>query len=158
MRHATPTIGAFLLSFTIIFITWVNHHATIRSIPRTSASFLFANGLLLLTVAFIPFPTALLGEFIRSDRAAPAVVLYNAVLAAQAVAWILITRSARRGRLARDVDAEASLQMRERSGYAAMVLYSLFSIIAFWFPTTVAILTTATWIVWLVMSLRAEHT
>jgi TMEM175 potassium channel family protein len=158
LRHALPTIAAFLLSFTVIFITWVNHHALIRSIPRTSATFLFANGFLLLTVAFIPFPTALLGEFILTDRAAPAVVLYNAVLVPQAVAWILITRSALRGGLARDVDGEAALRLRERNGYGAMVLYSLLAIIALWLPTTVAILTTATWIVWLVMSLRAKHT
>jgi uncharacterized membrane protein len=158
LRHAVPTIGAFLLSFTIIFITWVNHHAVIRLIPRTSATFLFANGFLLLTVAFIPFPTNLLGEFILSDGAAPAVVLYDAVLAAQAVAWILITRSALREGLARDAEAEASLRTNGRSGYGAMVLYSLLSIIALWLPTTVAILTTATWIVWLVMSLRAQHT
>ena len=97
--NAVPIMGAFLLSFTIIFITWVNHHAVIRSIPRTSATFLFANGFLLLTVAFIPFPTALLGEFVLSDHAAPAVVLYNAVLAVQAVAWILVSRSALRGGL-----------------------------------------------------------
>lgn len=66
LRHAVPTIAAFLLSFTIIFVTWVNHHAVIRAIPGTSATFLFANGFLLLTVAFIPFPTALVGEFIHA--------------------------------------------------------------------------------------------
>ena len=157
LRNATPNIGAFLLSFTIIFITWVNHHAVVRSIPRTSAIFLFANGFLLLTVAFIPFPTALLGKFMLSDSAAPAVVVYNAVLAAQAVAWILISRSALRGGLARDVDAEGSLRKNERSAYGALVLYSLLSIIAVWLPTVVAMLTTATWIVWLVISLRAKH-
>lgn len=157
LGHAMPTIGAFVLSFIIIYITWVNHHALIRSTPRTSAAFLFANGFLLLTVAFIPFPTALLGEFILSDRSTPAVVLYNAVLAAQALAWVLMTRSARRGGLAHDGDAEASLQVRERSGYGAMGLYAVLAITALWLPTIVAILTTATWLVWLVMSLRAKH-
>jgi uncharacterized membrane protein len=152
-----PTIGAFLLSFTIIFISWVNHHAVIRSVPRTSATFLFANGFLLLTVAFIPFPTALLGEFVLSDRAAPAVVLYNAALAAQALSWILITRSALRGALARDEDAQRTLRANERSGYGAMVLYTLLAVIAAWLPTLVAALTTATWIAWLVISLRAKH-
>lgn len=157
LRNSAPTGGAFLLSFTIIFITWVNHHAVIRSIPRTSATFLFANGSLLLTVAFIPFPTALLGKFVLSNSAGPAVVLYNSVLAAQAVAWILITRSALHGGLARDVDAQASLRRNERSGYGALVLYTLLSIAAMWRPTVIAIVTTATWIVWLVLSLRAKH-
>jgi uncharacterized membrane protein len=157
LRHAWPTIGAFLLSFTIIFITWVNHHALIRSIPRTSAPFLFANGFLLLTVAFLPFPTALLGEFILTDRAAPAVVLYDFVLAAQAVGWIFVTRSAVNGALARDADAESWLRANEKSGYGAMALYALLAVIAIWLPTSVAIVTTGTWVVWLTMSLRAKH-
>jgi TMEM175 potassium channel family protein len=158
LRSDGPTIGAFLLSFTVIFITWVNHHAVIRCIPRTSATFLFANGFLLLTVAFLPFPTALLGKFALSEHAAPAVVVYDATLATQAVGWILITRSALRGGLARDVDAQAWLRMNERSGVGAMVLYSLLAVIAVWLPTPVAMLTTASWIVWLLMSLRAKHT
>jgi hypothetical protein len=68
-----------------------------------------------------------------------------------------MTRSARLGRLARDVDAEASLRTREQSGYGGLVLYSLLAILAFWLPTIVATVTTGTWIVWLVMSLRAKH-
>ena len=39
LRHEAPTVGAFLLSFTIIFISRVNHHAVVRSVPRTSATF-----------------------------------------------------------------------------------------------------------------------
>jgi uncharacterized membrane protein len=157
VRHALPTIAAFLLSFTVIFITWVNHHAIIRATPRTSATFLFANGFLLLSVAFIPFPTALLGEFILTDHAAPAVVLYNAVLVAQALSWTLMTRTALRGGLARDADAVAALRANEKNSYGAMVLYSLLAIVAFWLPMVVAIATSMTWIVWLVMSLRARH-
>jgi uncharacterized membrane protein len=157
VRHALPTIGAFLLSFIIIFITWVNHHAIIRDTPRTSATFMFANGLLLLTVAFIPYPTALLGEFILTDHAAPAVVLYNAVLVPQALSWTLMTRTALKGGLARDADAEAALRERQRNSYGAMVIYSALATLAIWLPKTVAIITTATWMVWLAMSLRAKH-
>jgi uncharacterized membrane protein len=157
VRHALPTIGAFILSFIIIFITWVNHHAIIRDTPRTSATFLFANGLLLLTVAFMPYPTALLGEFILTDHAAPAVVLYNAVLVPQALSWTLMTRTAQRGGLARDAAADASLRVREKNSYGAIVIYSALAILATWLPVPVAIMTTATWIVWLVMSLRARH-
>jgi len=157
LHHALPTIAAFLLSFTIIFITWVNHHALIRSIPRTSAPFLFGNGFLLLTVAFIPFPTALVGEFILSESAAPGVMVYNAVLAAQAVAWIVITQIALQGNLADRGQAQAWLRMQQRSGYGAFVLYSSLAVLALWLPFVVAIVTTATWIVWLVVSLRAKH-
>ena len=37
-------------------------------------AFCDANGFLLLTVVFMPFPTALVGEYVLTDHAAPAVV------------------------------------------------------------------------------------
>ena len=157
LQHAMPTIAAFLLSFSVIFITWVNHHGAIRAIPRTSAPFLFANGFMLLTVAFIPFPTALLGEFILSDHAAPAVVLYNGVLALQALSWVMFTQTALSNGLARDDDSIAALRVAGRRGLGAVVLYSVLAIVGLWLPLPVAIATTATWVVWLAMSIRVKH-
>src|ERR1035437_1515773 len=63
-KHLFPSIFAFLLSFVIVFITWVNHHATLKLVDKSSSSFIYANGFLLLTIVFIPFPTALLGEYL----------------------------------------------------------------------------------------------
>src|SRR5688572_25275504 len=105
--HMAPQIFAFILSFIVIFITWVNHHATLRLVDKSSAAFIYANGFMLLTVAFIPFPTALLGEFILTDHAAPAVVLYNAVLVLQALSWVLLGESALRGGLTSSDDSAA---------------------------------------------------
>lgn len=71
LKHIIPSIFSFVLSFMVIFITWVNHHNSIKLIKKTSASFIYANGFLLLTVVFIPFPTSLMGEYISTDHAAP---------------------------------------------------------------------------------------
>src|SRR5260221_3135555 len=92
LKHLLPSIFAFLLSFVIIFITWVNHHAVLKLVNRSSPFFIYANGFLLLTVVFIPFPAALLGEHLFTDYAAPAVVLYSAVNGLQAIARILLSR------------------------------------------------------------------
>lgn len=80
LKHITPSLFAFLLSFVIIFITWVNHHNGLKLVNKSSASFMYANGFLLLTVVFIPFPTSLLGEYLFTDHSAPAVILYNSVM------------------------------------------------------------------------------
>src|SRR5215471_15195113 len=66
-----PSILAFLLSFITIFITWVNHHEAMKLVHKSSSQFIYANGLLLLTVVFVPFPTSLLGEFVLTASAAP---------------------------------------------------------------------------------------
>jgi uncharacterized membrane protein len=157
LRHLAPSVFAFVLSFCIILITWVNHHATIKLVHRSSASFIYANGFLLLTVVFIPFPTALLGQFIGSDHASPAVVLYNAVLAIQALAWIAVASTACGNGLCRDESAAATLGENGRKGYFAFVFYSVLAVLALWFPNAVAVATTASWLTWLVISIQMKH-
>lgn len=58
-----PKILAFILSFIIIGMYWVAHHTMIQFLEKTDRTVLWLNLLILLTVAFIPFPTALLGEY-----------------------------------------------------------------------------------------------
>ena len=153
-----PTVFAFLLSFAVILITWVNHHGTLRLVDASSAPFMYGNGFLLLTVVFIPFPTALLGAFVRTDHAAPAVVLYVTVLAVQAIGWILLTGAALSGDLACDELAATRLRVQKRSGYFAFALYALLAVAALWIPVTVAIITAVTWMIWLSMSLKQKDT
>jgi len=154
LQHLAPSVFAFVFSFGIILITWVNHHATLELINRSSASFIYANGFLLLTVVFVPFPTGLLGAFLLTDHAAPAVVLYNATLAAQAIGWILLTSAALHDQLT--MDDRSTLTMREsrKNGYFAFVLYSIFSITALWLPIAMAVAATLSWIFWLALGIR----
>jgi len=157
LLRLAPSVFAFVLSFGIILITWVNHHATLKLIHKSSAPFVYANGLLLLTVVFIPFPTALLGEFLRTDHSAPAVVLYDAVLAIQAIAWIVVTGTALRGRLIIDDRSIATIRENNRNGYGAFALYSLLAITALWFPVVIAVITTLSWIFWLMLGIRMKR-
>ena len=64
----------------VLLITWFNRRATRMLVHRSFAAFIYANGLLLLTVASLRFSSALLGEFVLTDEATPVVLLYNAVL------------------------------------------------------------------------------
>jgi uncharacterized membrane protein len=154
LRHLAPSIFAFVVSFAIIFITWVNHHAAFSLVNKSSASFIYANGFLLLTVVFMPFPTALVGEYLLTDHAAPAVVIYNSMTAVQAVAWILVSGAALRNQLTKDEKSTVIMCDNRRNGYFAFVAYSLLALIAFWFPLSIAIVTTTLWAYWLVFGLR----
>src|SRR5438876_4788386 len=68
LLHTWPEYLAYAISFLVIGIMWANHHAIFRLIERTSHSLVVANLFLLLLVAFIPFPTAVVG---RSPSIAP---------------------------------------------------------------------------------------
>ena len=73
--------AAYVVSFLIIGIIWVNHHTVFRQIARIDRPLLFLNLLLLLFVAAIPFPTALLAEHLTEPADAhPAAFAYSAVM------------------------------------------------------------------------------
>src|SRR3989454_9603804 len=64
-----PSYIAFLLSFVVILIMWVNHHELLRMVRAVNYPFLFANGFLLLTVTFVPFPTAVVAAYLATPDA-----------------------------------------------------------------------------------------
>lgn len=53
-----PSFVAYLISFFMIGIVWVNHHALVRSISKVDRLLLFLNLVLLLFVVLIPFATS----------------------------------------------------------------------------------------------------
>jgi uncharacterized membrane protein len=61
-----PSYAAYVVSFAIIGIIWVNHHDIFKRIVAIDRPLLFLNLFLLLTVAFLPFPTVLLADYLRS--------------------------------------------------------------------------------------------
>jgi uncharacterized membrane protein len=62
-----PSYVAYVLSFAIIGIMWVSHHSMFERIHRVDRGLLFINLWLLLGIAFLPFPTALLAEYGRQS-------------------------------------------------------------------------------------------
>jgi uncharacterized membrane protein len=157
ISHIMPSVFSFLLSFAVILITWVNHHNGSKLLKKTSNAFLYANGFLMLTIVFIPFPTSLLGEYLLTGYAAPAVILYDSVLALQAIGWIFISKAALKDHLGKNETANYEIRKNGSIAYFALVLYSLCSILANWFPLAVASFTTLTWIFWLIMGIKINN-
>ena len=62
LGHEWPSYFAYLVSFLVVGIIWINHHTMLTLLERVDRPVLFANLMLLLTVSVIPFPTRLLAE------------------------------------------------------------------------------------------------
>lgn len=58
-----PKYLGYVLSFVVISSFWVIHHSIFRNIKDYDRSLLYLNLLFLMFVAFVPFPTSLLGEY-----------------------------------------------------------------------------------------------
>lgn len=59
----TPKFCTYVLTFFIIGIYWIGHHGVFRHVRRYDRTFLWVNVFFLMFVAFLPFPTSLLGSF-----------------------------------------------------------------------------------------------
>jgi uncharacterized membrane protein len=157
LQHLLPSVFAFLLSFTIVFITWVNHHGTLKLIEKSSPAFIYANGFLLLSIVVLPFPTALLSEYLFTDHAAPAVVLYAAINGLQAIGWILLGHTALNPiPLTKNEKSTLSIRASQRIVYFALAIYTLLAVMAFWFPQVVALLLGVIWFGWLIYGIRIK--
>jgi uncharacterized membrane protein len=59
-----PVFVAYLISFFMIGIVWVNHHVLVRGIAVVNRTLLFLNLLLLLFVVMIPWATATVANYL----------------------------------------------------------------------------------------------
>ena len=84
-----PAFLAYLISFFMIGIVWVNHHALVRSITTVDRTLLFLNLVLLLFVVLIPFATATEADYFpaNSRDARLAMVLYAGVFLGMSVGF-----------------------------------------------------------------------
>ncbi|MFI5273654.1 MAG: TMEM175 family protein [Ktedonobacterales bacterium] len=91
-----PKLVVYVISFAFILIMWVNHHNMFRVVRRSDHGLLLLNGLVLLLVTLVPFPTALLAAYAQpTDRTTAAVVFngtYLLISFAFTLLWWYLTR------------------------------------------------------------------
>ena len=82
---------AYLISFFMIGIVWVNHHVLVRAITAVDRTLLFLNLVLLLFVVLIPFATATEAEYgcrtTAAGNAQVAMTLYAGVFLGMSVGF-----------------------------------------------------------------------
>jgi uncharacterized membrane protein len=143
-----PSYLAFLLSFFVILVMWVNHHEVIRMIGAVDYPFFFANGFVLLTVTFVPFPTAVLAEHLATPDAGAAVAFYCATFFISSLGWNLLLYTMRRGNLFTSECTPETIS-RIRAAYTAgPAVYLISTAVAFFQPWLGLALNAALWLLW----------
>ncbi len=124
VAHEWPSFVAFAVSFFVIGVIWVNHHALLSLVTGANRSILFVNLLLLMFVTTIPFTTASLAGFLtRGDGSATtAVLMYGAAMEGMALSFtLLLSRMARSGLTLRPVGREEARRAVRRFGIGALI-------------------------------------
>lgn len=94
-----PSYLAYAVSFLTIGIMWVNHHRMTRDLISVDHGFIYRNLALLGLVAFLPFPTAVLADYLTEggSNAKAAAAFYGltmvAVSASFGLLWLHVQRT-----------------------------------------------------------------
>ena len=136
-----PQYAAYAISFVTIGIMWVNHHMICRQLERVDRPFLFLNLGLLACIAFVPFPTRILAEFVRTDEGQAAALLYGITLTTTAVFFIGVwLYASHRGRLLHPGVDPKEVSGITRSYLPGVPMYGAATLVAFASPEASATL------------------
>lgn len=137
LYHLLPKFVSWLISFLTVCVIWVNHHRIFAQLGVVNHRLFWLNAVLLLWVSFVPFPTALMGDYPLNSLA---VLLYGGVMSCVAVSFFLIRRAvlADGVGLHPAVDFNAFAGATRASLMMGVVPYAAATAVA-WFLPTVAI-------------------
>jgi uncharacterized membrane protein len=112
-----PSYAAYVVTFVVIGIMWVNHHTVFGYIARVDRTLLFLNLILLMGVAVLPWPAALLAAYLREGNAAhAAAAVYSLFLVFHALTfqamWWHLTRTGHLFDARVDPDAARATRVR----------------------------------------------
>lgn len=125
-----PHYLAFVTSFVTILAKWVNHHRIFSFIQRTDHPFLYWNGLLLLFITFMPFPTTLLAEYLLHPEAKVAGAVFAGTYVASAFAFKGLWHHASKNKrlLARNVDNREIRQITRQYRFGPLLYLAAFAL------------------------------
>ncbi|MEO8480608.1 MAG: TMEM175 family protein [Acidobacteriota bacterium] len=89
LRHLTPVVLSYVLSYVFIGIYWSNHHHLMQIVQHVDGRVLWANLHLLFWLSLVPFATAWMGE---THFSSPPVAVYGIVLLMASIAYFILTR------------------------------------------------------------------
>jgi uncharacterized membrane protein len=110
-----PKVVSFVVSFLVIGQFWIAHHRMFGALAGYDTGLIWLNLICLLTVSFMPFPTALLGAY-SSDTDQLPVVLYAVSMTVTSLALTVMWQYAmRRGLLVDDLHPAMQREVTRRS-------------------------------------------
>jgi uncharacterized membrane protein len=128
-----PAYASYVVSFFIIGIIWVNHHAVFDHLERADRPLLFLNLLLLLWVALLPWPTNLIATYMEHGGADErvAAVVYSGTMTAMGLSFgALWSYASRYGRLLGETLSPLEIRRLTRRFTLGTPIYMLSMLVA----------------------------
>ncbi|HYJ60004.1 MAG TPA: TMEM175 family protein [Actinomycetota bacterium] len=132
LRDYGPQIFSFFVAFLLLGRYWMAHHAFVATLGRIDRRFIALNLAYLAFVAFLPFPTLLIGRYEANPIS---VVLFAITLAVISGMEAVTFRHAHRAGLLTRPVSEATYRYGMVQSLTPVALFVVSIPIAFWSPT-----------------------
>jgi TMEM175 potassium channel family protein len=145
-----PICVAYFISFVNVLLAWIGHHSLFNKLRKTDNLVMITNGILLMLVALVPFPTKTLGLFLLTNALKTAVIFYTGYFVLISIAFKLLWFAASRNRqLLTHGITEIEIKKATKSENIGLVCNIVVMAIAFISPVTALSLSFVMWVYWL---------
>lgn len=148
--HLWPKFLAYGISFINVLLAWMGHHGLFKNLRNTDNRVMISNGLLLLLVALVPFPTKTLGLFLMTGAFKTAVIFYTGYFVLISIAFRLTWYAACSGReLLHHNISRKEINNITKNENLGLICNSAIVLISFFSPWTGLALSFVMWVYWL---------
>ena len=139
-----PSYFALVLSFGTIYAAWIGHHKMLEQVQDIHPALVWTNGLFLLSIALLPFTTALVAEHLTHPGAPVAVAIYAGVNALTSLIYLRLYQVIQ-GRL---TEPNPDFRLVSAGAGAGLAVCVLAVGLAFVMPLGALLTVVAVWVWW----------
>jgi uncharacterized membrane protein len=133
--HQWPSYLAYVVSFATIGGVWLAHNVITEFVTQAVATLIRLNLILLMVVAFLPFPTRLVAEYVgEENQERVAVTIYGLTLFAASVLVAVLWRYAASKQLVGTAVDEAEIRLLSRRLTPGLGAYVVLIVVGLFFP------------------------
>jgi len=147
-----PILLAYVISFMNVLLAWIGHHSLFKKINTTNSFVMVANGILLMLVALVPFPTKTLGLFLLTGAFKTAVIFYTGYFVLISLAFRLLWFAAAKNKsLLVHSTTDKEIKDFTKNENLGLICNSIIMAVAIFSPWTALALSFVMWVYWLVI-------
>lgn len=148
-----PICLAYVISFVNVLLAWIGHHGLFKMLRKSDSAIMITNGLLLMLIALVPFPTKTLGLFLQTNALKTAVIFYAGYFVLISLAFRLLwhAASSKKDRLIQGI-TDKQIKQTTKTENIGLACNAVIMGVAFVNPWAALILSFIMWVYWIVFS------
>lgn len=145
-----PILLAYVISFVNVLLAWIGHHGIFKNLRNTDNAVMISNGVLLMIVALVPFPTKTLGQFLLTDALKAAVIFYTGYFVLISIAFRVLWQTIVRNKsLWTHGLTAAQIKRTTKNENIGLICNTAIMLAAFLNPWIALVLSFIMWVYWI---------